>query len=551
MNGKPRPIPVMYLGSADDLLAKLTSLEEGGGRMTVRSFRHGDVAALKAMADRLGVAELIDRHVSGQKQGLSVGTTLLLGALNRAVRPRSKRGWADWAKQTSIPHLFGLDKPDLLTSQFFWDQMNKVDQKALESIEAELCKKVIAEFQLRLDTLLYDTTNFFTYIASDNPKPKLAQRGHNKQRRIDLRQISLALFCTRDSRIPLCTQVYEGNSADSSQFPDSLTRIRQRMEAIAGAGLEDLTLVYDRGNNSKENQALVDQSPFHYVGALTPAQHADIASIPLKDYGPLESGSLAGTLVHRCQKEIWGAVRTLVLYKSEQLKAGQSRGLDQHLAKRIKKLEEWKASLAKPGSGPRTPASGRKQAEALCRGQYVEDVLQATYHPRRRGENRVNWNINAQARERLEREVFGKRLLMTSRHEWSTEDIILAYRGQGDAEAIFRQVKDPFHLAVRPQFHWTDQKIRVHVFICLLAYMLARLVEREATQKAGWTGTLSHLLEDLGKVRLAMVVTQPPKSKRKGRSKCSWVLEGGCVETQLLAQLVPQQAPFVYTEAVG
>ena len=93
VNGKPRPVPVMYLGTADQLLERLLGAQDG--RLRLRSFQHGDVAALKAMADRLDVVSIIDRQVKDRsRHALSVGTTLLLAALNRAVEPRSKRGWA-------------------------------------------------------------------------------------------------------------------------------------------------------------------------------------------------------------------------------------------------------------------------------------------------------------------------------------------------------------------------------------------------------------------------------------------------------------------------
>ena len=90
----------------------------------------------------------------------------------------------------------------------------------------------------------------------------------------------------------------------------------------------------------------------------------------------------------------------------------------------------------------------------------------------------------------LETEVFGKRLLMTDQHAWSTEEIMVAYHGQSQAEAAFRQLKDVDHLTVRPQYHWTDQKVRVHTFVCLLAFLLCRLIERES-RAAGYPGTLS------------------------------------------------------------
>ncbi len=247
VNGKPRLIPILHLGTAEQLLDRL--LAQTQPQLKVRSYQHGDVAALKAMADRLDLITLIDRHLPASRRALSVGTSLLLAAINRAVWPCSKRSWASWAERTSIPHLFAL-QPAALTSQHFWDQMDVVSQSALEAMERDLTRKVIQDFDLTLDTLFYDTSNFFTYLDSTNTRSELAQRGRSKQKRTDLRQFSLALLVARDGQIPLYSYVYEGNRVDAKQFPDSLTAIRQRVEQLVSQ-VEDLTLVYDRGNNSK------------------------------------------------------------------------------------------------------------------------------------------------------------------------------------------------------------------------------------------------------------------------------------------------------------
>ena len=119
VNGKPRPVPVLHLGTADQLLQRL--LAQSAPYLRVRSYQHGDVAALTAMADRLDLVALIDRYLPYARRPLSIGTTLLLAALNRAIWPCSKRSWAQWAERTSVPHLCAL-QPAALTRQYFWDR---------------------------------------------------------------------------------------------------------------------------------------------------------------------------------------------------------------------------------------------------------------------------------------------------------------------------------------------------------------------------------------------------------------------------------------------
>lgn len=542
INGKPRAIPVLHLGTADALLDRL--LKAPKGELKIKSFQHGDVAALKAVADRLGVVSIVDRHVINKARKLSVGNTLLLAAMNRAIRPRSKRAWASWARQTSLHRLFPELNTQALTSQYFWDQMNCVQVEDLCAIEDDLTKAVVTEMGLSLDTLFYDTTNFFTYIASTNKRPKLAQRGHSKQKRSDLRLFSLALLVSRQGRIPLCSQVYEGNRVDSKSFPGSLTQIRQRLEKLALC-LEDVTLVYDKGNLSKNNQALVDEAPFSYVASLVPAYHPELMNISVKEYGRLEDSSMGPVAVLRQTREIWGRQRTVLLFVSEQLRAGQIRGLKQHLTKRLCALAEWKQQLAKPRSGPRTEASANKQIDELLSGQYLRQVLRIAYYPERKGSDRLVYCIDQQARRHLETEVFGKRVLISNRSDWSDEEILLAYHGQSEVEEAFRQLKDDEHIAVRPQYHWTDHKIHVHTFVCLLSLILGRVIEMQA-RKLGYTQGLSQLIDLLGEIRLAMVLK--PSGKKGGRPRCQWQLEETDPKAlNLLNHIDPTGTPFVYT----
>jgi transposase len=542
IRGKPRPVPLLYLGSADDLLNRLLSAPQG--ELRIQSFQHGDVAALKAAADRLDVISIIDRHVPESARGLSVGTTLLLAALNRAIRPRSKRGWAAWAQLTSLHRLFPQVQLEQLTSQFFWDQMHCVKLEALRAIEEELTKSVVQQLKIKLDTLFYDATNFFTFIASTNVRPKLPQRGHSKQKRTDLRLFSLALLVSREGHIPLCSHLYEGNRVDVRSFPDSLTRIRERLAKLS-VEIDEITLVYDKGNLSKANQRLVDQESFSYVASLVPAHHPELLEIPQSLYQPLASERLGKLPVLRLEREIWGKRRTVLLFISEQLRQGQIRGLMQHVNKALRALERWKTQLAKARSGPRTPEAAQRQLQTMLSAQHLNKVLKAAYDPTREGADRLHYEIDEAALEQLGKELYGKRFLITDRNEWSDEQILLAYRGQSEVEEAFRQLKDDEHMAIRPQYHWTDQKICVHSFCCLLALLLGRLIEFKARQ-LNYTQGLSGLLDALATVRLAMVLK--PSGNKGGRPRCEWSLEQTEPEAlRLFRSLVPAQPPFAYT----
>jgi len=491
-------------------------LQVPGDPLRIRSFRHGDVAALKAVADRLGVVSLIDKHLSHP-----VGRTLLLGALNRAVQPRSKRGWAAWAASTSLSHLFPGLQIEKLSSQFFWNQMDCVSLDALRKIEGELCATVVRELGIKLDTLFYDTTNFFTYIASTNTRPKLPQRGKSKQKRTDLRLFGLALLVSRDGQLPLCSEVYEGNKVDSKLFPDALSRIRQRLAELS-VDLEQITLVYDKGNLSKQNQALMDEAPVGYVASLVPgAQRELIAEANARLETVVLSGG-DGVPLYRTRRLVWGQERTLVVLVSERLRQGQLRGLAQHLDKARRRLRQLQQELESPRALPRRRAVIERQVEEALRGQFLRQVLRVRLQTVSPGRHRLTVFEDPEALRYLAEEFFGRRVLMTDRHDWTSAEIVEAYRGQSEAERAFRDLKNPYHLAVRPTFHWTDQKLQVHTFCCVLGYLLVKLLEIKARQSVGYRGSPGDLLERLASVRQVTLLEAP---EGRGRPRVRTQLE--------------------------
>ena len=111
---------------------------------------------------------------------------------------------------------------------------------------------------------------------------------------------------------------------------------------------------------------------------------------------------------------------------------------------------------------------------------------------------------------------------MTNRHSWSTASIIGAYHGQSKIENAFKNLKNPYHLAITPQFHWTDHKIRVHMFICVLGYLLAATTWRRVRLSTQFNGTLDTLLDTLNNIRLATVLEE---SKTPGAVKAIYKLE--------------------------
>jgi transposase len=535
VNGKPRPVVLAYLGKAEDLLRRLEGIGSGAG---IKSYAHGAVAALLRVAHELEVPSLINRHVHSTRtymaekplrHDLTVGATLLLGAIGRACLPASKQAWWDWAKTTSCEYLLrvalnGMD------SQHFWDLMDALPVEAIERIEQELLERVRQRYGLSSNTLLCDTTNFFTFIATTNTRCTLAQRAKNKQKRHDLRQVGLALVVTREDHIPLFHLTYQGNRHDAPVFSEIIERLKQRMLAL-GLDREQHTIVFDRGNNSKKNMALIAEAGLHYVGALTPYHHPALLDRAEGHFMTVHTQDQ--TLdVFRTRDVLWDRERTLLVFVSERLKTGQLRGL--YVA--LKKAEDGLAHLRKTINVPSQRSQKRKDIEAriatLVNQQFIKDLIEWSLDEAQPGPWQLTFAVNHERLAELEK-TLGFRILMTDRHDWPTADIIQAFHGQANVEHAFKNIKNPYHLALRPQFHWTDQKIAVHYFMCVLGYLMAAILWREAKTKALFKGSLDTLLDSLNAIRLAATID--PSGKR-GRHKVIYQLEQLDQSQHVLAQ---------------
>jgi transposase len=452
------------------------------------------------------------------RNSLTAGITFVLGAIGRVCMPTSKMGWWNWAKTTSVEYLLrcSLSKVD---SQHFWDLMDSFPEDAIYAAEQEILSGLLNVYKIRTDTLFYDTTNFFTYIDTTNEHCDIAQRGKNKQKRNDLRQVGLAMVVSKEDYIPLFHHSYQGNLQDGTVFREVIEKIKDRMQAL-GLNQNTHTLVFDRGNNSKKNLAIVKSLGFYYVGALTPYHHKEIIDRATQEMSAItiNNESLA---VYREKSTIWEDEKTILVFISDRLKAGQIRGVYQSLAKKEKSLKELQQELVNPKGKKRNREELEKKIKTIAAGQYLKDLLKWKLIETGDGKYYLDYQIDQEQLQCVE-EKLGFRIIMTNRHEWTSQEIIIAYYGQSKIEHAFRNMKNPYHLALKPQYHWTDQKIKVHYFICVIGYLLSSIIWREARLKAGYTGSLDNLLDMLNNIRLGTMLEE---SKKTGKPKATYMLE--------------------------
>ena len=514
VNGKPKYVNQKYLGTAESVKQKMSTANSIPEPLYSVILDFADIAILYDIAKKLQVVDIINLHSNKRNQGTSAGEYLLIAAINRAVAPASKSEIDQWFSKTVLSRLMPVEEKSL-SPQHYWNHMCLTDD-VIAGIEDELVKRILGMYKIDTSKLIYDATNFFTYIDTMQ-ESNLAKRGHCKSKRNDLRIVGLSLMISPDCNIPLLYDTYPGNTPDSKQFAAMLIKLKERYEKLA-CEKTDITIVFDRGNNSQDNINLLENEdfPLYYVGGLKRSQCQDLFDIPKHEYTQLSGECFKSVSVIRTSKNLYNRDMTVVVTYNQNLYDGQIQGILLNIEKTYHKLSEIQSQLIKRAEGiitkgkKPTPASIEKQVKDALKSEFMKDIFDfeiTTYN----GVPFVKFSLNQANLENIKNTLLGKTALFTNRHDWSSEDIVSSYRSAWHVENAFKQLKDTDHLTVRPLFHWTDQKIKVHIFYCVLAYRLCCLLKKELLLQ-GIDESLNSLLEHLECIKYVITVVGISKS---------------------------------------
>ena len=502
VGGKPRIVSQEYLGTAEELAAAM----RGGGLGLPDRVQHKDfgvAAAAWGMLEDLGVASLIDAAAGPRRAdaGASAGMYLALAALNRLAAPCSKLRFAEWWATTAAPR-FARIPATVLDHRRFWDAMHAATLEQLEAAGQAITLRAVEMSGLDCSSVALDMTNFATFIDTQNKRAPVAQRGKAKQKRADLRLVGLGLVVTRDGGIPLTWHAYPGDKPDVTQFPDMITQLLARYQAVcdrSGVAAEaaGMTVVFDAGQNSEANFAHLAAAGLSWIGSVPASDCPDLLALPASARSIVDADRFGQLTACDTRRQAYGAGRRAILTHSPELHQAQAAGFGgTTLAKAGKKLDELAATLAR-GRTRRPRDKVEAEITAITAKPWVRRVITWQLTGDQPRDFRLTWQVDAAARTALEEEIFGKHVLITGHDDWPAAEVIAGYRSQSEAEFAFRQMKDTHVVSFSPMFHWTEHNIRVHVFTCVLALQIAHLMRLKA-RRAGLDLSVRELLRELG-----------------------------------------------------
>jgi hypothetical protein len=399
-----------------------------------RSLPAGHVLAALAMARRLGLARLLDRQPSRERD------LVLAMICQRVIAPASKLATARALSLSTLADelaVAGADE-DQLYGALDWLLARQ------QKIEDRLARRHLGEGEL----VLYDVSSSY-FEGRHCP---LAKLGYSRDRKRGTLQIIYGLLCDRRGR-PLSVEVFDGNLHDDATLPAQIGKLKQRF------GLASVVVVSDRGMVTKANIELLKEQGAGFITALKAPQVAKLVKegalqLSLFDQANLaeiSSADYPGERLVVCRNPLVASERAR---KREELLAATERGLAE-IAERV-------ARGTLLGAAQIGLAVGAIANHFKVKKHFALEISDQRFAFARKSEQ-----IAAEAA------LDGIYILRTTvdEQQLSAADVVRSYKQLAQVERGFRTLKGP-ELEIRPVHHRLEDRVRAHVFLCMLAYYL-------------------------------------------------------------------------------
>jgi transposase len=408
----------------------------------------------------------------------------------RLCEPTSELAIAErWYRSTALEDILGVSVESVNDDRLYRALDRLLPHK--EALEGHLRSKLSELFELDYDLLLYDVTS--TYFEGLCPHNELAERGYSRDHRPDCLQVCLALVVSREG-LPLGYEVFAGNRVDVTTVEQIVGTMEKRF------GLAKRIWVMDRGMVSQANVAWLQQSGRRYLLGASRAELKRWKKELLEegDWNVVREGVEVKLYQGPEGEEIFVLCRSRERIEKE--KAMHQR-FSARIEAELKSLQRRLESSRKPITRSTVDRQiGRLLERNRRAAQRFE--IDLTEDPAQPSGLRLAWSVRAQWDEWAQVSE-GCYVLRTNVTDWSSEQLWQAYIQLTQAEAAFRIQKSD--LALRPIWHQKAKRVKAHILVCFLAYVLWKTLE-QWTHRAGLGHSPRTLIAELAQLRSADVV---------------------------------------------
>lgn len=489
INGKVKRIWQKYIGPVEKVAEEL---QHGPIPKEVDVLNLGVCGALMNINKDINFVNSVNKIVKKREQGLTHGEHILLTIMNRIDNPQSKNKLGNWFDGTILKRIYPVNK-SYLSSQNFWNHWNKMSDKHIEKIQELLLTTLVK--QCDVSELYFDPTNFTTHIQ-EHKNQDIMQFGHSKDGKKGLRQVNLSLLVTKKDGVPLWHNTYDGNINDVTEFKELIKTLTKRI-IIFSRKCRKITLVFDKGNNSRQNIENVDKKlSFFMVGSLKPSQFPELFDIPKSEFEE-EYQTAVGKKVY-CAKKVMnvydGKKKVIITYSHELAYKNKIR-IDKALNKAIQKLKTLEKRIKKTNF---SRDELLLKVDSIVGKQYIKGLID--YKISEKGKLIFSKDEKVY-REKSKR--FGKNILFTDDLSLKTKEIVKIYNNKNIVEEQIKNLKDTHVISFTPMWCWTDKMIKVHAFTCVMSLLFLRLLVKKARE--GYVRlSQNEILDQLKKINLTL-----------------------------------------------
>jgi len=342
--------------------------------------------------------------------------------------------------------------------------------------------------------------------------------------------VGLSYVLDGEHGLSLCHHVYAGDTPDVEEFSIALARMLGMLDQNQ-IPRDSVTLVLDKGSAALANTVELEQAQVGWISALPWNQApAELRERPLDQLLACSSDQPG---VHAAAEKmlVHGKEYLCVLKYSASFAGEQLHSVTTDVGKVLQYLRRLSVDLNKP-KARWTEAQIRKKIQRWLSGQFLAELIRFQLEWKD-GHWHLQFEFDHAAWLHLMAHRLGRTVLLSNRMDWTAEQVAASYAGQQQVEQVFRGLKDGQWLGWGPMHHWTDSKIRVHAFYCMLGISLLQYVHRQA--QAAWAGiSMELLLEELRQIQ-EFVLLYPPQGE-KGPNRVATVVSKQTLAQQALAK---------------
>lgn len=524
-NGKVKRRKLGYIGTEiekkDGTKETIPAHKQIMDRMVLTENVHlGNVLVLNKIAEEIDLANIIDKF-SIKGGGLPSGQQLSMLSINYAIDPVSLNGFSTWYEDTALPKITGIP-PEKLNKDNLSSAMDGICREIRNdegevirivdntlNISKELVKKWSELYNIDLNALYYDLTS--TYF--EGAKCILAKLGYSRDKKKGKVQINIALVVTRKWRFPICSIVYPGNISDQKTVQDILKTIRDEF------GIKKCTMIWDRGMISKTNIRRVDRCHQQIISGLKGSE-IEVKNIlkSMKNEKLLKNGNKVreledgeGIYADSLITKVYNKRRKIVVYLNTQTQKQVRDKRDARLRSARIKLGKYRKKLEKGNYQEIVPVTNH--VKKCVKG--VSKFFKPTYHH----DEKITFDWIEHKNKILEsEELDGKYCLMSTDKNIECNDILNAYFEKDEIEKAFRYMKQITKL--HPTRCWLENHVRMHVFICYLAYLLSKILEYKL-RSSGLRITAEKALNEVGKIKQGVLIDPTTECSVLKVARCS------------------------------